>query len=142
MPQIPPEVVIARERLGKALKTIITIPGLGAENLDFNEFMKGADEIFFDQNKWPAIVKFQQKAEAQVRSFNLPRQPSDADLLKAVDILGVFIRDVAHDIMDLGWGAAGGLEGWICGNLKYNAQKRAMIPMLYTRLRMELLGYK
>ncbi len=139
--QIPHEVVVARVRLEKGIRTIAAIPGLAGQGFDPDELLAEADRgAFLKPDRWPSIIAFQTKCEKMVQTYVMPRNPTTADVDKAIGILENFIRDALHEIGQVPWPIIGIITGALGGELKYNPQRRAMVPILYTQLRMNLLG--
>lgn len=141
-PKIPPrEVLEARLRLNKALATIASMPIAGASNINVPKIMEEADRAAFARpERWQSIIDFQTKAEAVVRSFPMPRQPTWADVDKAVDIMERFMYDAIVQVGGASHVSAGIATGWVSGPLHTDQMLRAQLPVIYTRLRLNLLG--
>lgn len=138
---VPPEIVRARMRLSRALSTIASMPIPGAANINVQKLLDEADRAAFNRpDRWDKILEFQAKAEEQVRAFPMPQRPTWADVDKAVAILEDFMY---RSIIDVGGGThvtAGIVTGWISGPLHSDMTLRAQLPIIYTRVRMNLLG--
>jgi hypothetical protein len=140
IPQMPPEVVIAKQRLMRAMETIVSSPSLNLSVKDTREFRDGAEKVFADPSKWDAIAKLQRDAESTVRGFVMGLRPTEAEMEQAATILKDFTYKALVSIGAYNKFASGAAAGYVKSQLLNDPAKRAAIGPLYMRLRLILMG--
>jgi hypothetical protein len=140
VPRMPPEVAAAKARLMRAMEVVVTHPALGLSTGDVQNFRSGAEEVFADPEKWPAILTLQRDAENTVRGFVMSRNPTNAEIEQAVGILKKFIYEALTKIGAFGKFAAGAASGYVSFQLLNDPAKRAAVGPLYSKLRLVFLG--
>lgn len=143
---LPPDVAEAWGRTKQAALLISSVPEMGIDSAAIDGFLKDAEKVFRDKNKWPIILEVYHKAKGKMRQLELPPNlnvfsPQGRTIIEnAVDVLSAFIIDALVKIGDVGFGMASFFGGMVKGGLLYDNARLAAAPMLYTKIRMEILG--
>lgn len=143
---LPYDVAEAWRRTRQAAMLVASVPEMGIDSEAIDGFLKDAEKVFMDKSKWPLILEVYHKAKAKMRQIDLPpnlnvNTPQGREIIEnAVDALSDFVVDTLVRLGDVGFGMASFVGGMIKGGLLYDSARLAVAPMLYTKIRMELLG--